>query len=335
MKRVHFPNDEAGHPSRTEWWYYNGFLKASDNSEYGIMLTFFRIDLAKNKLLDVLPTRTKRLVYPFIEGRIVNAHISDLGNKRFYPHYIHHGKLPLITHISSSEMDVRFGRDVARKHKKHQDIKFSNGKEKIQLKLKSLKKPVLWGKRGVIPMGTKGDSYYYSFTNMKASGTLTVRGSKKKVKGTVWLDHQWGEWDLFNDKWTWLSIQLSDSTEIMVFDFKNIMSSERIAFAGLVDKGSRTVMLKKLRLVPVKYWKSPVSGKKYAVEWKLFLPERKIALNIRAFFPEQEMTDPRTPPYYEGACIAHGTVGRREVTGRAYLEIADFSQKWIRRKYGQ
>jgi len=332
MRRVHFPIDEASHPSRTEWWYYNGHLTAEDGSEYSIMVTFFKLDLAKNRMLEILPSKTMQLLYPFIEGRIVNAHISDLTNKKYHPHYLHFGKIPVLTHSLTKEMHVHYGKTLVKKHKKHYDLAFNQGDDALDLRLSVAKKPALWGDNGVIPMGNKGDSYYYSFPRMKAEGTLTLQGEKKKVSGIVWMDHQWGEWDLLDDRWVWFAVQLSDNTDLMVFSFENPSTHDTIRFGGIALPSGRVVMTG-VRLKPTRHWTSAKTRRKYAVGWRLELPERKTKLSIIAAFPQQEMADPRTPPYYEGSCAVSGTVGKKAVTGRAYLEIADFSKKWVERKY--
>ncbi len=334
MSRVHFPRDEGSHPVGTEWWYYNGFLTSEDGTEYSFMLTFFKINFAKGRLLDVLPTKFHRMLFPLIEGRAVNAHISDLTNRQFYPEYVHYGALPVITHALPKKMHVHFGRELAKMHKHHQHIMFSRGKNSFRLRLKSRKKPIMWGDGGVIPMGEKGDSYYYSLTRLNTEGTLTIQGKTKRVKGIAWLDHQWGDWDLLDDRWTWFSIQLSDDTDLMIFSFKNTKSREKIRFAGIAGRNGRVEMLNNVQIIPKRYWKSPKTKKRYATSYEIRLPERKMKLRVDAYYPAQEMTDPRSPPYYEGACAVSGTVGKRKVKGRAYLEMADFDKSWIKRKYG-
>jgi predicted secreted hydrolase len=332
---VHFPRDEAAHKAATEWWYTNGHLVGDDGRQYAFMLTFFKVNLGRNRLLAILPSRLERLAYPLIEGRIVQGHIVDVSGKRFRPYYLHYGALPFLAHASRKAMHVHFGPAREQKHQGHYDLSFRQGGDALGLRLKPLKPVMQWGRHGIIPMGVKGDSYYYSYTRMEAEGELMLDGRPRKVKGIAWLDHQWGQWDLFDDRWTWFSIQLSNRTEIMVFSFEHAVTKERIVFAGAAMPDGSVRMLKGLKLTPGRCWKSPATGKRYPVAWQLALPELRLKLAITAFVPGQEMADPRTPSYYEGACSAAGMMAGKRVTGKAYLEIADFSRDWLERAYGR
>ena len=49
MKKIKIPKDEAAHSQGSEWWYFNGHIKSNEGKEYGFMISFFRIDMIRNR----------------------------------------------------------------------------------------------------------------------------------------------------------------------------------------------------------------------------------------------------------------------------------------------
>ena len=68
--------------------------------------------------------------------------------------------------------------------------------------LPPLKPVVLHGDAGYSRKGDSKDqaSYYYSFTRLKAEGTLTFKGINHTVTGLAWMDHEFGSSILQNDQ---------------------------------------------------------------------------------------------------------------------------------------
>ena len=73
---------------------------------------------------------------------------------------------------------------------------FANQPEySLELFLKYGKDAVWHCEDGFLKMGAGGprrSTVYYSYTNMPASGTLTIDGKSKKVTGKAWFDKQGG-----------------------------------------------------------------------------------------------------------------------------------------------
>ena len=59
------------------------------------------------------------------------------------------------------------------------------------------------GGEGEIAMGPHGLSKYYTWTRLQASGTVLVDVEARRVEGTAWMDHQWGDMQMLNgyDGW--------------------------------------------------------------------------------------------------------------------------------------
>src|SRR5205823_11257336 len=88
----------------------------------------------------------------------------------------------------------------------------------MNLRLTDEKAPALHN-GGYIEYGPAGGSYYYSRTRIRVSGDLTAAdGEHSAVDGLAWMDHQWGNFVVTNaGGWDWYSVQLDDSTELMLY----------------------------------------------------------------------------------------------------------------------
>src|ERR671919_798165 len=64
-----------------------------------------------------------------------------------------------------------------------------------------------------------GRTYYYSRPRMDATGTLTLDSSALAVQGTVWFDHQWGDFIAVGggSGWDWFAVNLDDGTDVMLY----------------------------------------------------------------------------------------------------------------------
>ncbi|MBW2981808.1 hypothetical protein KY343_02905 [Candidatus Woesearchaeota archaeon] len=312
MKKVRFPKDEAVHSKGSEWWYFNGYLKSEDNKEYSLMASFFKMDMMKN--------RPKFFLLPIKVGYLIHGHILDIKKKKFYPFYKHFIQKPhekftekkfLCNHYRLASLK-EFTKGIY-----HLYIK--NKKYVLDLIIKAEKPPVLHGKKGLIDIG-KGYSYYYSFTDMSIRGTLKIGDKIKQVEGIAWMDHQWGNFDLHDKQWDWLSIKLKNDIDIMAFKILDKITQEVMLYTSLIDKNGKSKIIKDAKLKSTKNWKSRKTGIIYPLYWNLKIPSKKINLTIKPVFNEQEMHD-GILKYWEGCCKVTGTFNKKRTKGRAYIEL--------------
>ncbi len=60
--KFYFPKDHGSHPEyQTEWWYFTGNLRDTDNNRFGYQLTFFRRALANKTSNDNSAWRSNEL----------------------------------------------------------------------------------------------------------------------------------------------------------------------------------------------------------------------------------------------------------------------------------
>jgi predicted secreted hydrolase len=74
-------------------------------------------------------------------------------------------------------------------------------------------------------------------------------------------------------------------------------------------------------------WRSPSSGARYPVEWRISIPSRGLELNVRAALPDQELRTGQSTgvTYWEGSVEVSGEHQGRPVRGRGYLEMTGYA----------
>ena len=321
MKEIKLPKDEAAHSRGSEWWYFNGHLKSDTGKEYGFMISFFRIDMIRNRPKFFF-LRPLTLHIPIKTGYLVHSHLTNLADKEFTPHYEHFIKMPYEKFTEKNRLYNHYRSTLLKEIKKGvYHLKFNNKPYKLDLVITSKKPIALHGRKGIINIGKKGQSYYYSFTNMDIKGTIkNIFGETMKVDGKAWMDHQWGNFTLQNKQWDWLSIKLNDNTELMTFKILDKSEKETYSYTSIIDKNGKLTKVKDTQLNPIKRWKSKKTGIIYPTHWNLKIPSKKLNINIKPDFNEQEMHDGITK-YWEGSCTVTGTLNKKRINGKAYMEL--------------
>lgn len=324
--RIHFPQDEAAHENKIEWWYFNGHLKDKSNNPYSFMTTFFKLNILKalkeKKFRKKTPQIFKNLPTKYTYIYSIHSQILDIKNQKFYSNFIDYPPFPWV-YTKKHHLYCHYGKSIIKESSIfNYKLKHLTKDLSINLKLKSNKQPVLQGqKQGIISLANIGSSYYYSLTNLQANGFIKLNQKKIKVQGISWMDHQWGNWKLSDDKWNWLSIQLKDNTELTIFHFPKT----RNKFATITDKNSEIKITKNLTLKPLKYWKSPKTKIKYPVSWLIKIPKEKLNLEIIPNYKAQEMLT--NFKYWEGSCSVEGTKDKKPISGQAFMELAGYDWK--------
>jgi predicted secreted hydrolase len=337
-ERPVFPKDEGAHPGvKTEWWYLNGHLQDADGHRYGFMDCLFDVP-------DVIDARYNKQ-WPDMPGAMqLDMSLVDVDKGKHYtsrelklrdPGELHEG-------IQSGGLDeslashhgqwriVRTGANTL-----HLEAPLKAGK--LSLDLEQVKPPLMMGGEGEIQMGPQGLSKYYSLPQLKASGTLTLpHQAPKKVEGTAWLDHQWGDMSMFRgwSGWDWFGIQLEDGTQMNVFRFRDEQGQSVQSTIGISRPDGTQDNATDLKLTPLDSWQSDDTDAKYPIAWRLEIPSRQIDLEVRPSVRDQEMVgtppyiDPSLsvlPTYWEGDTTVKGTIAGQPVQGRAYEELLGYT----------
>ena len=321
-----FPRDHASHPDKKiEWWYYTGNVATASGRRFGYQVTFFRVGI------DATPVNPSR----WAVRDIYMAHlaVSDPEGRRYrFDERLTRGG-PGLSGAATDRYrvwndDWRAGLDASGRHV----LAASSPGAAVQLTLDEGKPPVVNGVHGISQKGARpgNASHYYSLTRMPTRGTITVDGERFEVTGESWMDHEFGTSFLEPEQqgWDWLSLQLDDNRELMLYQLRRSDGSRDPRSSGtLVDArgGSRHLTAADFTLTPTGAKYTGPSGATYPVGWAIAVPGEQIALTVNTPLENQELaTTGAGVSYWEGMVRVAGTARGNAVTGRGYLEMTGY-----------
>jgi predicted secreted hydrolase len=325
--RYQFPRDHFNHPDfQTEWWYYTGNVKSADGHRFGFELTFFRQAVDRDpKTADAWDVR---------DLYVAHLALSDLDSGKFLHAERTNRAGPGISGISEPDRRIWNGNWQVTWRGDDQALRATDDRFSLNLILQSAKPPVIHGENGVSQKadGPGRASHYISLTRLNTSGEIQLGGRKFQVTGTAWMDHEFFTHQLDTDQigWDWMSIQLEDNTELMLFHIRrNDGSIDGHSAGTFVDASGNTTHLRKdeFTLEPLGLsWTSPNTHAVYPLRWKVSIPKLGIALQSSTSLPAQEFASLTglLPAYWEGAMTFDGLKGGTPIGGVAYLEMTGY-----------
>jgi predicted secreted hydrolase len=198
----------------------------------------------------------------------------------------------------------------------------------FDLELRRTQSPLLQGEAGFSRKGPdpQAASYYYSLPQLAVSGEIVVDGSKRRVSGRAWFDHEWSSdyVDRGASGWDWVGINLADGGALMAFRMRDAQGGQRWAGATLrsADGSTRTYAPDAIEWTPLRQWRSPRTGAQFPVAWRLKVGNR--ALEVRSLLDDAELDSRGSTGtiYWEGPVRV--LEAGREV-GRGYLELTGYA----------
>jgi len=205
--------------------------------------------------------------------------------------------------------------------------------EDVDLKLTSIKKPLLEGGNGFLDLHSK-TTYYYSLTNLKTEGRIKIKNKWIDVTGKSWMDHQWADAEYSRDKWDkwdWFSAQLDNDTEMVCYMYDDGKVKTYGADISYAD-GSQE-HYKEIEIIPLeKHWTSPKSKAVYPLAWKIKIPAKNIELDIATRIDNQEMLF-GSINYWEGPLFVSGNFSGEKVNGVGFMELVGYPSQYTNVKY--
>lgn len=327
--KYEFPRDNFNHEEfRTEWWYYTGNVTASDGHKFGFELTFFRQGVDRS---------TERTATWDVQD-IYLAHValSDIDGGRFYHHERTNRAGPGIAGVNAAEKRIWNGNWSANWQDNRQLLQVVEERFSLWLELDPEKSPVIHGENGISQKaaGAKHASHYISLTRLKTSGTITVGGHAYNVSGLAWMDHEFFTEQLAPNQvgWDWISAQLDDGTELMLYRMRRKDGSvDEFSSGTFVDAQGRAPHLRSIdfSMNPGHdAWKSTETGAAYPIEWNIAVPKLGMQIFVTTRLKSQELASKFgvVPSYWEGAVELHGTRGSAELHGVGYLEMTGYDR---------
>ena len=149
----------------------------------------------------------------------------------------------------------------------------------VALVLDPGKPPAVNGVNGISQKGARpgNASHYYSMTRMPTRGTLVVDGERFEVSGDSWMDHEFGTSFLEPEQqgWDWLSIQLDDDRELMLYQLRRADGTRDPRSSGtIVDAQGRTTHLTATDFTMTAAGRTytAASGARYPLGWRVTIP---------------------------------------------------------------
>lgn len=327
--RYEFPRDYFSHPDfQTEWWYYTGNLRSPDGRRFGFELTFFRHALQ--------PAAKQENVWAIRDVWMAHFALSDIDGNRFYHTERLNRTGVALAGASLKDAKVWNGNWQARWSQdwRTQNLEATAADFQIRLCLVSAKPPVIHGRNGVSQkaQGEGRASHYISLTRLAANGTLTIQGKEWKVEGLAWMDHEFFTHQLASDQsgWDWFSLQFDDGTELMLFRLRRKDGTPDPYSAGTyIDARGTALPLSSgdFSVSPGKTWRSPETGARYPLEWKVQVPSLALNLSASTRLPQQELISKggAVSAYWEGAIEIAGTRQSRPLGGVGYIEMTGYA----------
>jgi len=330
-----FPRDYFNHPDfQTEWWYYTGNLQTAEGRKFGFELTFFREGVSRDAAQN--STWQVRDIY------LAHFALSDLDGKNFFHTERTNRAGPGIAGADASLRKVWNGNWSVVWSDGIENLTALAGHFALTLALHPEKAPVIHGQNGVSQKspGEGRASHYFSETRLRASGSLNVDSKQYEVTGLAWMDHEFFTEQLAPELagWDWLSIQLNDDSELMLFRIRRKDGSIDLYSAGtFVDAQGREHHLKAddFLLEPSSgemqsgaTWTSNATHATYPIQWTIRVPSLGIALEASTPLPWQELASNSkiVPSYWEGAISLAGTKNGAPLTGAGYLEMTGYDR---------
>jgi predicted secreted hydrolase len=322
-----FPRDHASHPDfKIEWWYYTGNLDAADGRRFGYQLTFFRVGID--------PTPVNPSAWAVRDLFITHLAVSDVSGGRYlFDERLNRGGPGLAGaatdryHVWNDDWTA--GLDGSGRHA----LDARGPRVGMTLTLDEAKAPAVNGVDGISQKGAQAGnaSHYYSMTRMPTRGTLVIDGQTVPVTGTSWMDHEFGTSFLEPDQqgWDWLSLQLEDGRELMLYQLRRADGSRDPHSSGTLvaaDGRTRHLSAADFSLTPAGRSAKARSGTTYPVAWRAAVPSEGLALDVTTPIDDQEMSSDRSSgiTYWEGLIDAAGRSRGTPVRGRGYLEMTGY-----------
>ncbi|HMV58276.1 MAG TPA: lipocalin-like domain-containing protein [Nitrospira sp.] len=330
-----FPHDHGAHERfRTEWWYYTGHVVAADGHRFGFELTFFRRGMPPDQV-QTLPSR-----WSIQQLYLAHFALTDLDAGRFY--YADKvsreglGKAGADTdrlHVWVDRWSLLTNDPAASRHQ----LQAATDSVAINLTVIPKKPPVIHGHDGLSRKGADPGqaSHYYSLTHLATEGQIRVGTETFAVTGLSWMDHEFGSADLGLNVvgWDWFSLQLSDSTELMWYSLRRADGSSDPVSSGtlvLADGRAHALDAQDLNIEPLAHWTSPRSNGRYPQRWRLTSATMGLDVTVESLLADQELDTARSTgvTYWEGAVSVSGQVRGAPVTGRGYVEMTGYAERF-------
>ncbi len=337
---VVLPRDDGPHDRLTEWWYYTGHLRAGDGHRFGFEYVVFRAERGGFPV-----TWASHLALTDeTAGRFHYAQRAEIGPQVDGSPTGPDGPEGFAFSVSGMDlagaalpgstpwtMEGVSGADRLTAAAGGVEVSGDPVAEfGIDLRLTPRKEPVLHDGDGWIDFGPAGGSYYYSRTDMDATGTVTLGAEALVVEGDAWFDHQWGDFiSVGGGGWDWFAVNLDDGTDLTVSLVRAADGTYPLVYGTLVEPDGTTRHLPReaVDVTVDRTWTSPATGATYPAGWTISVPDEALEIGLVPTVAQQELDTRSTTGvvYWEGSQLVTATRGGVPLGGQAYVELTGYA----------
>ncbi len=332
---LNFSQDDGYHPApntSTEWWYINMNLvgSAPNYKKYSVMLCYFRF--ANMRIFN-------------IASESDNTYVNDVIQQPFFPtaftSQLNHWELTYTKTFPNPVNDFSkwtFPDDgKTYNYVYHAEDPVHN--DGLDVTVISNRAPLVVGGNGYIALGDKGDSsYYYSYTNMKVTGSLKYKGTTDNItSGVAWIDRQYGPFTVGTNPdnlYEWFSLQLDNPGAVLgqpqsasEFNIWQIYSDstsvpyqpEWRLVSGIYPDNSQDTSSSYI-FERTGYWYDQSQQKYYSQGWRFINPAKDVTVDLVPPVKDQ-LVDVIAFRFWEGGVNLKGVIQNKNVDGVGFAEI--------------
>jgi len=180
-------------------------------------------------------------------------------------------------------------------------------------------------------------SYYYSIPRMQVNGNITINGKIHKVTGIGWHDHQWGDFVVGTNPYTWFSIMFENGKNAVIWKFKD----EPLAQINLFDADSidttfsqscTPIKSNDLIIRSLSYKKAKDSEKVFPYGWYITSDSLKLQILIVPKIMNFHLQSV-SAPLYQGPCDVFGVINGEKFNGFSHMELTFFNDYYNQGKF--
>jgi predicted secreted hydrolase len=318
-----FPRDHGPHPAyRHEWWYLTGQLEDPGGRRFGFQVTFFRFGITPTPAAVEAPSAWRsESIYLAHFGLTDVAGARLLASERFARPVLGLAGAqaePFAVWVEEWRLDGMPGSTFPLR------LELASDAAALALELQPTKPLVAHGDGGTSRKGPGAGNAtrYYALTRLAASGRLRLAGRDFSVRGSAWLDREWGSSALGAgvQGWDWFGLQLDDGRDLMLYRLRRDDGSADPFSAGSVvapDGAVTPLAADDFSVQVLDRWRA-ADGVVYPARWRLRVPGHGLDLEVTPLVADQELR--LAVRYWEGAVAVAGSVG-----GRGYAELTGYA----------
>ncbi len=305
---------------RLQWWYFTGHLFGPEAREFGYELTFFVVGVQ---------ARTYKSKFGVNNLYISHFAVTDVSGKKFYNFEKSDTGAYGFAGAADRELKVWVENNELSGSAETMRIRANDVETALDLTLIPRRPVVLNGDKGYSRKSEESPefaSWYFSYPDMKTSGSLKIGKQTFSVTGRSWFDREISSGKMGSSEkgWDWFAIQLDDGRQVMIYSMRKKDGTVDRYSSGTVvysDGSYRHLSVDDFKITALGHYKSGKTGVVYPADWKISIPGEGLDLEVTPLVEDQEFVASYSTgnTYWEGTCRVGG-----KATGRAYVELTGY-----------